>query len=144
MPQNGKIHGSGVHSRDSRPCGAALRTELRLVCPVARQGPDHAISLEPDELRDLVRGIRTTEAMLGDGLKVAQSAEIDTRAVARRSIVAARALAAGETLTADALTLKRPGEGLSPGRLSELVGYRLARPLAEDELLTEAHLERRL
>lgn len=106
-----------------------------------RQGPDHAISLEPDELRDLVRRVRHTEAMLGDGRKSLQPVEHDTRAAARRSIVAARALAAGETLTADALAMKRPGNGLPPGRLAELVGARLVRALAEDEQVTEAHLE---
>lgn len=106
-----------------------------------RTGPDHAISLEPDELRDLVRRVRQTEAMLGDGRKVAQPVEHDTRAAARRSIVAARALAAGETLTADALAVKRPGNGLPPARLAQIVGARLVRALAEDEQLTEGHFE---
>lgn len=131
--------------------GASLAAVARDACLIerhitldrARRGPDHAISLEPRELRELVTGIRDTEAMLGDGRKVAQAAELATRSLARRSIVAARALAEGETLTAAALTAKRPGHGLSPARLGELIGTRLARPLARDEMLTEAHLERR-
>jgi N,N'-diacetyllegionaminate synthase len=107
-----------------------------------RRGPDHAISLEPAELAELVRRVRVTEGMLGDGRKRPQPAELDTRAVARRSIVAARPLAAGDTLTSDALAVKRPGGGLEPARMAELVGARLLRALAEDEQLTEAHLER--
>jgi len=122
--------------------GACL-VERHLTLDRSRPGPDHAISLEPEELRELVDGIRTTTAMLGDGHKVAQPGEVATRAAARRSIVAARALAAGETLTAAALAIKRPGCGLAPARLPELVGARLARPLAQDEVLTEAHLEPR-
>ncbi len=121
----------------------ACLVERHLTLDRTRRGPDHAMSLEPDELRALVGDIRRTEGMLGDGHKIAQQGELATRSVARRSIVAARALAAGETLTEAALAIKRPGHGLAPARMTELVGTRLARPLAEDELLTEAHLERR-
>ncbi|HEX3519222.1 MAG TPA: N-acetylneuraminate synthase family protein [Solirubrobacteraceae bacterium] len=121
----------------------ACLVERHITLDRTRRGPDHAMSLEPDELRELVQRIRATEAMLGDGCKTPQPAELDTRAVARRSIVAARALAAGDLLTADALTVKRPGSGLSPARLPDLLGSRLARPIARDELLSEAHLEPR-
>ncbi len=121
----------------------ACLLERHLTLDRTRSGPDHAMSLEPDELQELIRRVRATEALLGDGRKLPQPAEHDTRAVARRSIVAARALEAGETLTADALAIKRPGDGLAPAFLAELVGARLARPLAEDEQLTEAHLELR-
>jgi N-acetylneuraminate synthase/N,N'-diacetyllegionaminate synthase len=121
----------------------ACIVERHITLDRTRTGPDHAMSLEPDELRELIRRIRATEAMLGDGHKVPQAAELDTRAVARRSIVAARALRIGETLTSEALAAKRPGGGLSPARMPELLGLRLAQPLAADELLTEAHLEPR-
>lgn len=121
----------------------ACLLERHLTLDRTRSGPDHAMSLEPDELRELVRRVRATEAMLGDGRKVAQPAERDTRAVARRSIVAARALKTGERLTVDALAIKRPGDGLAPASLARVLGARLARPLAQDEKLTEAHLELR-
>jgi N-acetylneuraminate synthase/N,N'-diacetyllegionaminate synthase len=103
-------------------------------------GPDHAMSLEPAALGHLVRRIRAVEAMLGDGVKRAQPSEADAARAARRSIVAARALEAGETLDAAALAIKRPGGGLPPARFDSLIGARLARPLARDEQLTEAHL----
>jgi N,N'-diacetyllegionaminate synthase len=135
-------HSLGIDASLAAVAREACLVERHLTLDRARRGPDHAISLEPDELRELVAGIRRTETMLGDGRKALQPAERETRTLARRSIVAARALAAGETLTADALAAKRPGDGLPPARLAELVGTRLARPLAEDEQLTEAHLER--
>lgn len=104
-------------------------------------GPDHGLSLEPAELAELVKRIRRLEQALGDGLKRPQASESETRTVARRSIVAARAMAAGERIDASALTLKRPGSGIPPSRLENLIGTRLARPIAADELLTEDHLE---
>lgn len=117
--------------------------ERHLTLDRTRRGPDHSMSLEPARMRALIEGVRRCEAVLGNGLKQPQQSEHEVRALARRSVVATRALRAGETLTANALTVKRPGGGLAPARLPELIGARLARPLAEDELLTEAHIEGR-
>jgi N,N'-diacetyllegionaminate synthase len=119
----------------------ACLIERHVTLDRTRSGPDHAMSLEPDELRELVQRVRAVEALLGDGRKAPQPAERETRTVARRSIVATRALRVGETLTADALTVKRPGGGLMPARLPELIGLRLVREIAEDEQLTELHVE---
>jgi N-acetylneuraminate synthase/N,N'-diacetyllegionaminate synthase len=119
----------------------ACLLERHVTLDRTQKGPDHAISLEPKELRELVRRVRATEAILGNGHKTPQPAERDTRSVARRSIVGARALRSGETLTADSLAIKRPDGGLAPARISEFLGKRLTRPLAADEQLTEAHIE---
>lgn len=115
--------------------------ERHLTLDRHREGPDHAMSLEPDELDELVRRVREVERWLGDGIKQPQPSERELLTVARRSIVAARPLAAGELLTREALAIKRPGGGIPPARLSSLIGARLARPLSVDEQLTEAHLE---
>jgi N-acetylneuraminate synthase len=96
-------------------------------------GPDHAASLEPDELKRMVAGIRTIEAALGSTRKAPGTEETANRAIARRSIVAARPLKAGEPLTLDALVCKRPGDGISPMRIWELVGQRARRDYAVDE-----------
>jgi N-acetylneuraminate synthase len=135
-------HSLGLDASLAAVARDACLLERHVTLDRNRRGPDHAISLEPAELAELVRRVRVTERMLGDGRKRPQPAELDTRAAARRSIVAARPLAAGETLTSDALAVKRPGGGLEPARLAELVGARLLRALAEDEQLSEAHLER--
>lgn len=96
-------------------------------------GPDHQASLEPSELVAMVRGIRHVEAALGDGVKRPTAGEVRNRAVARKSIVASRAIAAGEVFSNDNLAAKRPGTGLSPMRWDEVVGRRATRAYAADE-----------
>jgi N-acetylneuraminate synthase/N,N'-diacetyllegionaminate synthase len=120
--------------------GAAI-LERHLTLDRGRPGPDHALSSEPDEFAELVRRVRATEAALGDGVKAPQAAEADVRAVARRSLVTARALRAGDTLDAAALTAKRPGGGLEPALLPSLVGRRVARDVAAGVALSDADLE---
>lgn len=115
--------------------------ERHLTLDRTRPGPDHAMSLQPEELTALIRAIRLVETTLGDGVKRPQPAESDTRRVARRSIVAARPLAVGEQLTGDALAIKRPGDGIAPRELDGLLGRRLLRALAADEPLRFEDLE---
>ena len=99
-------------------------------------GPDHKASLEPDELRQLVSSVRNVEQALGDGLKKPTTGELANRLVARKVIVASRAIAIGELFTEDNLTTKRAGNGISPMRWEEVVGRPAVRPFAVDELIT--------
>jgi len=99
-------------------------------------GPDHRASLEPRELAAMVRAIRNVEQALGDGIKRPSASEIRNKAVARKSIVAARPIRAGELLTAAHLAVKRPGTGLSPMHWDELLGRPAARDFATDEPIT--------
>lgn len=103
-------------------------------------GPDHAASLEPGELRQMVTSIRHVEAALGTGIKSPAPCEIANISVARKSIVAARALPAGHPLEAKDLEIKRPGNGLAPKLLPALVGRTLRAALAKDELIGWDHL----
>lgn len=103
-------------------------------------GPDHAISLEPGEMARLTASIRVVECALGDGRKRLQQAEQDTRAVARRSLVATRDLEQGRVLTTRDLAAKRPAGGLPPSALDSVLGRTLIRPLRCDELLAETDL----
>jgi len=98
-------------------------------------GPDHKASLEPDELKAMVLAIRNIEQALGDGIKRPSPSEAKNKAVARKSIVAARAIRAGETFTAENLTVKRPGTGISPMRWDEVLGRRATRDFKPDDLL---------
>lgn len=98
-------------------------------------GPDHAASLEPDELRSLVRDIRIVEQALGSPIKAPAAAEFANRAVARRSVVAARPIARGESLSFDALAFKRPGNGISPIDCWDLLGRASRRDLHVDEAI---------
>jgi N-acetylneuraminate synthase len=98
-------------------------------------GPDHAASLQPRELEQLVAAVRVVGRALGRPLKAPAEAEMGNREVARRSIVAARPIARGEPLSADALAFKRPGTGLSPLSCWDLLGRPAARDYVTDEAI---------
>lgn len=99
-------------------------------------GPDHKASLEPGELKALVAGIRTVESALGDGIKQPVEEERETRAVARRSLVAARDLPAGTVLTEDAVAILRPGTGLPPSARASVLGKRVRRAVSAGTPIT--------
>jgi N,N'-diacetyllegionaminate synthase len=98
-------------------------------------GPDHRASIEPGELTRMIRSIRNVELALGDGIKRPSVSEEKNRPIARKSLVAARAIRAGETFGEDNLTAKRPGTGISPMRLHEVLGRKASRDFAADELI---------
>lgn len=98
-------------------------------------GPDHKASLEPDELAAMVRAIRNIEKALGDGHKHVSPSEQPNIIVARKSIVAARAIKKGDMLTEENITVKRPGNGISPMRWDEVLGTTAIRDFAYDELI---------
>jgi N,N'-diacetyllegionaminate synthase len=114
----------------------AVVVEKHFTLSKLRAGPDHAASLEPAELAALVRGIRTVERALGDGVKAPKAAEREVAQVARKSVVASRAIAAGAVLVADDLVMRRPGTGLSAQFLPLLVGRVVRRAVDEGELLS--------
>lgn len=103
-------------------------------------GPDHAASLEPDELEDLVREVRRVAASRGDGIKRPTSAERDTARAARRSLHLARDVTAGHVLGSADFAMLRPGTGISPSRLQEVVGRPVLRGLPAGHLLSESDL----
>lgn len=100
-------------------------------------GPDHIASLEPEGLADLVAGVRAVERALGDGVKRPRPPEMETAKVARKSLVAARPIAAGEVFSTDNLTIKRPGTGRSPLDLYDLLGRPARRSYAADDLIDD-------
>lgn len=99
------------------------------------EGPDHKASLEPNELKKMVESIRNIEAALGSGHKTVSSSEKKNIEIARKSIVAARNITKGETLSEENLTVKRPGNGISPMRWNEVVGTIAVRDFSEDEVI---------
>jgi N,N'-diacetyllegionaminate synthase len=98
-------------------------------------GPDHEASLEPAELKSMVAAIRNIEIALGDGVKRLTPSEARNKPVARKSLVASRSIRAGEVFSAQNITAKRPGTGISPMRWDEVVGRIAPRDFAEDELI---------
>lgn len=89
------------------------------------EGPDHAASLEPDELEQMVRSIRNIEQAMGDGLKTPSKSEAQNTVAARRSIYTTKPLEKGMLITEDCLIMKRPGDGISPMQIGEVLNKRL-------------------
>ena len=115
--------------------GAAV-IEKHFTLDRSMAGPDHKASLEPDELKAMVYAIRNVEkAITGDGTKHVSESERKNIAIARKSIVAARAIKKGERLCEENLTVKRPGTGLSPMLWEDVIGTMAVRDFMEDELI---------
>ena len=98
-------------------------------------GPDHRASLEPDELKAMVAGIRNIERALGDGIKRPSPSELKNKPIARKSLVAATDIKAGELFSVENLATKRPGTGVSPMLWDEVIGRSAPRDFNEDELI---------
>jgi N,N'-diacetyllegionaminate synthase len=98
-------------------------------------GPDHKASLEPEELKAMVVAIRNIELALGDGVKRLTPSEAGNRSVARKSLVASRAIRKGEVFSVENITVKRPGTGISPMRWDIVIDRRAPRDFSHDELI---------
>jgi N,N'-diacetyllegionaminate synthase len=98
-------------------------------------GPDHLASLEPNELKAMVQGIRNIEKALGDGIKRPSPSELKNKPIARKSLVASCSIKAGEQFREDNLMAKRPGTGISPMLWDAVIGRKAPRDFSEDELI---------
>jgi len=98
-------------------------------------GPDHKASLEPDELKAMVKAIRNIEMALGDGIKKPSVSEFSNIEIVRKSIVAAKRIKKGETLTEDNITVKRPGNGISPMLFDKFLGSEALKDYQVDDLI---------
>ena len=103
-------------------------------------GPDHAMSLDPDEFRDFVTSIRTVQDALGDGNKVVDRSELETQRVSRRSLFASRNISAGEQLKTSNVTLKRPNIGIDQRRWEEVQGRTVVNDVDADNPITRVLL----
>ncbi len=99
------------------------------------EGPDHKASLEPDELKAMVKSIRNIELALGSSIKKPSKSEIPNMQIARKSIVAKVDIKKGDKLSEEKITIKRPGNGISPMRWDEIVGTIATKDYKEDELI---------
>lgn len=105
------------------------------------EGPDHKASLDPEELKEMVISIRKIETAMGNGIKMFSNSEIDTMAVARKSIVASRNIKQGDIITLKDLNYKRPGNGLSPKYYKTILGKKARKDIKEDEQITLSILQ---
>lgn len=123
LPVGYSDHTQGIEVSVAAAALGATVIEKHFTLDRTMEGPDHKASLEPGELRALVTSVRhVTDALSGDGTKTPVEAERAIASVARKSIVAKRAIAAGEVFSTDSLATMRPGTGISPMRWDEVVG----------------------
>ena len=135
LPVGYSDHTLGIHVSLAAVARGARVIEKHLTLDRNLPGPDHKASLEPDELRQLVRQIREIEQALGDGIKRPTVSEWKNRDVARKSLVAAKAIKVGEVFTEENLTCKRPGTGANPSSYWQTLGQVATRSYAADEAL---------
>ncbi len=115
--------------------GACVLEKHFTLDPTAR-GPDHAMSLDATRLGEYIATVREAEKALGRGELGMTEIERDVRKVARKSVVSARVISAGTRITAEMLTLKRPGSGIPAGEFSRIVGRETAIDIAKDTILS--------
>lgn len=128
-------HTQGIEVPIAAVAMGATVIEKHFTLDRSMDGPDHKASLEPKELKAMVRSIRHVDMAKGDGIKKPAESEAKNKPVARKSIVAACPIHAGEAFSEANLVVKRPGTGLSPMLWDEVLGRRAPRNFAIDELI---------
>ena len=133
LPVGYSDHTAGIEADIAAAALGAVVIEKHFTLDKALPGPDHKASLSPEELTAMVAAVRKTELALGDGRKHVTESEAKNKPMARKSILAKRDIKKGETFTPENLTVKRPGDGISPMRWYDVLGKTAKRDFAEDE-----------
>jgi N-acetylneuraminate synthase/N,N'-diacetyllegionaminate synthase len=141
VPTGWSDHTPGIELPTAAAALGASLLEKHLTLDRTMPGPDHAASLEPAEFAALVGAVRSVESALGNGEKVPTPAELETAAVARKSLVWGRDLEAGAVVADDDLLAQRPGTGLSPARRAEVVGRATARRVRAGTLVATGDVD---
>lgn len=135
MPVGYSDHTKGIEIPIAAVALGATVIEKHFTLDVNMEGPDHKASLEPDELKAMVTAIRNIETAMGTGVKKPAESEKKNMAIARKSIIANCIIKKGEIFTEENLTVKRPGNGLSPMEWFEIIGKPAIRKFEKDELI---------
>lgn len=128
-------HTLGINMTIAARALGAVVFEKHFTLDSKKFGPDHAASIEPRQMVDLVKGIREVEAGLGSSVRQFCEKEFGQRKVHRRSIAIKAPIKAGEKFTAENITVKRPGIGIKPKSLDDILGKKAAKDLKPEELL---------
>ena len=135
LPIGYSDHTNGIEVTIAAAALGASVIEKHFTLDKNMEGPDHKASLEPNELKEMVKAIRNIEAALGSSQKEPSSSEEKNRPIARKSIVAKKHISQGEVLTVENIVVKRPGSGINPMRWYEVLGTIASRNYEEDELI---------
>ena len=128
-------HTLGIEVDIAAVAMGACCIEKHFTLDCTMEGPDHKASLEPDELKAMVKAIRNIELALGNSVKKPSKSEIPNIQIARKSIVAKIDIKKGDKLSEENITIKRPGNGINPMRWDEIVGTVASKDYQEDELI---------
>jgi N-acetylneuraminate synthase/N,N'-diacetyllegionaminate synthase len=128
-------HTEGIITSLAAVAMGACVVEKHFTLDKSLPGPDHSASLDPGELKELVKGIRQIESAMGTGERRLSPAEAEIKKVARRSIIAGKDIPKGTMITEDMLVLKRPGTGLHPDFLPHIIGSRSRAAVRRDQLI---------
>lgn len=135
-------HSDGISVPIAAVGRGARMIEKHLTLDRSLPGPDHLASIEPTSFSQMVRSIREIEQAIGSGSKAPTSSELETRSIARKSLVASRRIEVGEIFDFDNVVAKRPGSGLAPNFLWRLVGCRAKHAYDSDEMIGDDELAR--
>lgn len=129
-------HTTGITACLAAAALGAVVIEKHFTCDKTANGPDHCHSSDPGEMAALVTQLRELERMFGDGCKRPAPPELQSRLNTRKSLVLARSIPEGTVLDRSMLAVKRPGWGIPPKYIDQLIGRKAGKPLAEDAVLT--------
>ena len=133
-------HTLGINMSIAARALGAVVIEKHFTLDSTKFGPDHAASIEPHEMKNLVKGLREIELGLGTSVRSFSEKEISQRKVHRRSIVIKKSIRKGEFFSKDNITLKRPGIGIMPKHFEEIIGKTASSDLEQDELLSWSNI----
>jgi N-acetylneuraminate synthase/N,N'-diacetyllegionaminate synthase len=135
LPVGLSDHSEGWIAAAAAVAMGAVAIEKHMTLDRNMAGPDHAASLDPKQMAEMVAAIRTTEKMLGSAVKELRAIERDTVQLVRRSLFASRDIAAGEQISEAMLVPMRPQSGIPAGALDQVIGKRLTRACREGDVL---------
>ena len=138
VPVGYSDHTPGIYVPLAAAAMGACVIEKHFTLDKSLPGPDHMASLEPDELEEMVRGIRLVEKARGSSIKAPVESEFEVRDIARRSIVAKVDIPAGTVITENMLAFKRPGTGVAPKDVSTILGKKTRLFIKKDELILKS------
>lgn len=141
IPYGFSDHSHGITASIAAAALGASVIEKHITLDKSADGPDHKASIEIVELETMCKEIHRVINILGDGQKKVEEEEKTTRLVARKSIVASQNLKKGHALTYNDVSVKRPGTGISPLILPEIIGLKLTRDVKADEVLKDSDIQ---
>jgi N,N'-diacetyllegionaminate synthase len=128
-------HTSGITISIAAAAQGATIIEKHFTLDKNMPGPDHKASLNPQELNDLIQSIRIVEKSFGDGIKKPSKSELKNISIARRSLIAKKLIKRGEVFSLRNVCIKRPGDGISPMNLPNVLGQKAKRAFKIDEII---------